>query len=186
MSKEFGITREEAIKLVDEYAEEGSKQHMFFVEGAMKEIAKDLGENEESWALTGLLHDIDYDVVTEKEKEHCGEKTQEILEKAGVKPEYIRDIRAHNDFQGIKRETKLAKALYAVDGLTGIIYAASLVRPDKDLNEVKVKSVKKKFKDKRFAANVSRENILTCKSELDIELDKFIELALEGMKKVSI
>jgi putative nucleotidyltransferase with HDIG domain len=186
MSKDFGVTREEAVKLVNEYAEERSKQHMLFVEGAMREIAKHLGEDEEAWGLAGLLHDIDYDIVTEKEKEHCGEKTQEILEKAGVNEKYIYDIRAHNDFQNLKRETKLAKALYAVDGLTGIIFAASLVRPDKDLQQVKVKSVKKKLKDKRFAANVNRDTIRTCESELDIELDKFIELALEGMKKVRI
>lgn len=184
MANGFGITREKAIALVDEYAEEGSKQHMLFVEAAMREIGKYFGEDEEVWGLAGLLHDIDYDVVTEKEKEHCGEKTQEILGEAGVNEQYIRDIRAHSDFQNIKRETKLAKALYAVDGLTGIIYAASLVRPDKDLNEVKVRSVKKKLKDKRFAANVSREIIATCKSELGIDRDKFIELALEGMKKV--
>jgi putative nucleotidyltransferase with HDIG domain len=184
MSKEFGITKEEAINLLNEYAGEGSLQHSLFVEAAMREIAKHLGEDEKSWGLAGLLHDIDYDVVTEKEKEHCGEKTQEILASAGVNEEIIRDIRAHSDFQNIKRETNLAKALYAVDGLTGIIFAASLVRPDKDLKEVKVKSVKKKLKDKRFAANVSREAIASCETELDIELDKFIELALEGMKKV--
>ena len=138
--------------------------------------------------MCGLLHDIDYEQITGKEnmdahmKEHCGELTKKFLKEIDFPADLIRVIQSHNEVQNIPRDSRLAKALFAVDGLIGFIVAVSKIMPDKQISSVKVESVIKRFKEKRFAAAVNREHILSCETELGIPKERFVEMVLESMK----
>jgi len=173
------MNRDEAYKLLTEYTTKpGLIKHALAVEMAMKAYAKEFGEDEEEWGVVGLLHDFDY----EKYPSEHPYKAAEIL-KGKVPEEWITAILGHGDFTGVKRETKLAKTLFAVDELTGLITAAALIRPDKKIAEVDLRSIKKKMKDKRFSAAISREDIINGAADLDIDLDKHIEMVLGAMKE---
>ena len=160
-----------ALELLHEYTKsENLLRHALCVETAMRCYAKKFGEDEEKWAITGLLHDFDY----EKYPDEHPYRGAEILRSMGVEEEIVEAILGHANYTGVKRSTLLAKTLFAVDELSGFLYAYALVRPTKNLKDVKLKSIKKKLKDKAFARGVNREDITTGAEELGIELGQHI------------
>ncbi len=178
------MTREEALESVRANVENvNSIKHMLATEAIMQALARRLGEDEEEWGLTGLLHDIDME-LTEGDMASHSRLGADLVREMGASEAMAHAILCHNEAHGIPRQTKLDKALFCADPLTGLITAAALVRLDKKLASVEAKSVKKRFKEKSFAAGASRENIATC-SELGIELDEFLELGLKAMQGIA-
>ena len=176
------ITREEAYNLLTKYLKNDKLvKHCLAVEAIMKILARELGEDENLWGLVGLLHDLDYQLVNKDMSKH-GLVTADIL-KDKLPPEALDAIRAHNELTGYKCETKLAYALKAADQISGLIIATALVMPHKKLKEVKVSSLRKKFKQKDFARNVKREKILLCE-KLGLRLEKFMEISLNALKQI--
>ncbi len=177
------ITRDEALKLIREHVKnEKLIKHMIAVEAIMRELAKRLGEDEELWGLVGLLHDIDYE-MTKSQMERHGIVGAEML-KDKLPEEALEAIRAHNEKTGHEPKTKLAKALIAADNVSGLIVAAALVMPHKKLEEVKLDTLKRKFKDRAFARGANREKIKLCE-EIGLSLEEFLELSLNALKKIS-
>ncbi len=178
------MNREEALDSVRaNVGNENSVKHMLATEAIMRALAERLGEDEDEWGLTGLLHDIDME-LTEGDMESHSMLGADLVREMGANETIAHAILAHNEAHGIPRETKLDKALFCADPLTGLITAAALVRPDKKLAGVEAQSVKKRFKEKSFAAGANREQIATC-SELGIELDEFLELGLKAMQRIA-
>lgn len=185
----LGFTRDQAVELVKKYVDPELQPHLFFVEAAMRKLADHYGhaDHKDVWGLVGLLHDVDWS-ITQNDNDplaHCGTKLDEILGEISASEEFINTIRSHYWEHGVPVDTTLRKALFAVDELTGLIVATTLVRPSKKMDDVKVKSVKKKFKDKGFAAAVDRDLIKSCEEYLDTELSEFIQLTLEAMQEVA-
>ena len=149
----------------------------------MRALAKHLGEDEEIWGLTGLIHDIDIELC-DKDMSIHGKLGADIARELGATEDIAHAIMCHNEMLGVKRETPLDKALYCADPVTGLITAAALIRPEKKLEPVEAKSVRKRFKEKSFAAGASREQIARC-SEIGLELDEFIEISLDAMKGIA-
>ena len=179
-------TREKAWALVNEYTEnQNLVRHMLAVEAAMRAYARKYGEDEELWATVGLIHDFDY----EKFPTVPGHGTEgpKILRERGWPGEIARAVQSHATYTGVSRESLMEKALYAVDELTGLITAAALVRPTKDIRDItKIKSIKKKWKDKSFAAAVSREEIAEGAEALGADLwTEHVPLVLEAMKGIA-
>lgn len=177
------ITREQAMALLQEYNKEAFHiQHALTVEGVMRWYAKELGygEDEEYWAITGLLHDIDFELYPE---EHC-RKAPELLEKGSVGEDMIYSICSHGYGICSEQEPKhqMEKVLFAADELTGLIWSAALMRPSKSVMDMEVKSLKKKFKDKRFAAGCSRDIIRQGAERLGWELDELFDKTIEAMR----
>jgi len=178
------LTRDEALDSIEANVEnKNTVKHMLATEAIMRALAKRLGENEEEWGLTGLLHDIDME-LTEGDMSTHSKLGADLVREMGASEAMAHAILCHNEAHGIPRESKLDKALFCADPLTGLVIAAALVRPDKKLASVEAKSVRKKFKEKSFAAGASREQIAQC-AELGIELDEFIELGLKAMKGIA-
>ena len=178
------MTREEALDSIKANIEnENLLKHMLATEAIMRALARRLGEDEEEWGLTGLLHDIDME-LTEGDMNTHSKLGADLARELGASEAMAHAILCHNPTHGIPTETKLDKALYCADPLTGLIVAAALVRPDKKLAGVEVRSVRKRFKEKSFAAGASREQISQC-TELGLELDQFLELGLEAMKEIA-
>ncbi len=175
------ISYKDAEKLVEENVSKKSQGHLRNVEKGMRGLARHFKQDEELWAITGLLHDLDIDKYKSMEEHTI--IAEEILKKKGVAPELIETIKSHNECLGLPQDTLLKKALFACDELTGIISACVKIRPDKDIKKVKVSSVKKKFKDKSFARACKRENILSCEKELGLSLEEFIEIVLKAMQE---
>lgn len=176
--------RDDAWELLTAYTEKDHLlKHALAVEAAMRAYARRFGEDEEKWAVTGLLHDMDYEQhPTREEHPYVGVR---ILEEKGYPEEVQRAVLAHAPYTGVPRETKMAKTLFAVDELTGFIVAVALVRPSKSILDVKVKSVTKKFKDRSFAAPVSREDIFEGAEDLGMEVRDHVEVVLEAMKGIA-
>ncbi len=158
-------------------------KHALAVEAAMREYARHFDEDEELWGITGLLHDIDYEKHPNMEEHPLA--GVEILKENGYPEILTQAVMAHAPHTGALRETKLAKALFAVDELTGFIVAVALVRPSKSISDVKVKSVTKKFKDRSFAALVSREDIIEGADDLDMDVSEHVGVVLEAMKNIA-
>ena len=158
-------------------------RHMIATEAIMRELARKMGEDEEKWGLAGLLHDIDVE-VTEGDMNSHGVVGSDMIRELDFDEDIARAVLAHNETLGVPRESNLDKALFCADPLTGLITAAALVRPEKKLEFVQAKSVRKRFKEKSFAAGASREGIAAC-SEIGLELDEFIELGLKAMQGVA-
>jgi putative nucleotidyltransferase with HDIG domain len=178
------MTREEALDSIEANVEnENLIKHMLATEAIMQALARRLGEDEEEWGLTGLLHDIDME-LTEGDMNIHSKLGADLARDLGASEAMAHAILCHNETHGIPRETKLDKALFCADPLTGLITAAALVRPDKKLAGLEAKSVIKKFKQKSFAAGVNREQISLC-SEIGLEFDEFIELGLEAMQGIA-
>jgi putative nucleotidyltransferase with HDIG domain len=177
-------TYEDALKLLFEYTEsENLRKHAFAVESAMRAYARKFGEDEEKWAIVGLLHDFDYEKFpTPDQHPWVGSK---ILEERGYPEDIRKAILGHADYTGVPRDTLMAKVLYACDELCGFITAVALVRPNKKLEEVTVESVKKKLKDKAFARSVNREDIYKGAEELGIPLDEHIQFVIDAMKSIA-
>jgi len=177
-------TREEAHELLCEYTENPNlRKHAYAVEAAMRLYAENLGGDPEEWAVVGLLHDFDYEKWPEA-PDHPA-KGAEILRERGYPEHMVRAVQSHADYTGIPRETPMEKALFACDELTGLIVAVALVRPTKSIMDVKVKSVKKKMKDKAFAAGVSREDVIKGAEDLGIPLDEHIGNVIEAMQGIA-
>jgi putative nucleotidyltransferase with HDIG domain len=178
------VTREEALDSVRANIEnQNTLKHMLATEAIMRALARHFGEDEEEWGLTGLLHDIDME-LTEGDMSTHSKLGADLARELGASEEMAHAILCHNQAHGIPAETRLDKALCCADPLTGLIVAAALVRPDKKLAELEVKSLKKKFKEKSFAAGANREQIAGC-AELGLELDQFLGLGLEAMKGIA-
>ncbi len=177
-------TYDDALKLLFEYTEsENLRKHAFAVESAMRAYARKFGEDEEKWAIVGLLHDFDYEKFpTPDQHPWVGSK---ILEERGYPEDIRKAILAHADYTGIPRDSLMAKVLYACDELCGFITAVALVRPNKKLEEVTVESVKKKLKDKAFARAVNRNDIYKGAEELGIPLDEHIQFVIDAMKSIA-
>ncbi len=177
-------TREQAFELLKRYtSNEGLIKHAIAVEAVMRHFARKFGEDEEKWGVIGLVHDLDYEKFPDQ---HC-QKSREILEAEGWPEEYIRAVVSHGWglCSDIKPETTLEKVLYAVDELTGLIVASALVRPSKSIMDLKAKSVKKKWKDKRFAAGVDRGVIEKGAEMLEMDLGELINETITGMRQVA-
>ena len=176
--------REEAYQLLAEYNQGDSLiKHALAVEGVMRYFARKRGEDEEKWGVIGLVHDLDYEQFPE---EHC-HKSEEILKEKDWPEEYIRAVVSHGWglCSEVEPQTELEKVLYAIDELTGLVVTTALVRPSKSIMDVKVKSVNKKWKDKRFAAGVDRSIIEKGARMLGMELTDLIADTLAGMQEVA-
>ena len=177
------ISREAALAALKEYNKEMFHiQHALTVEGVMRWYAKELGHGDEAdfWATVGLLHDIDFELWPEQ---HC-QKAPELLEKAGCSPEFIHAVCSHGYgiCSEVKPELEMEKVLFAADELTGLVGAAALMRPSKSCQDMELSSLKKKFKDKKFAAGCSRDVIRTGAEQLGWELDQLLQMTLDAMK----
>lgn len=178
------MTREELLDSVNENVENKNLvKHMLATEAIMRALARRLGEDEEEWGLTGLLHDIDVELTGEDMSTHS-KLGADLARELGASDRMAHAILCHNEAHGVPQETKLDKALFCADPLTGLITAAALVRPNKKLAGLEAKSVLKRFKEKSFAAGADREQISSC-SQLGLELDEFVELGLEAMKTIA-
>ncbi len=169
----------------DYTASDSLRKHMLAVEAAMRAYARKYGEDEERWGLAGLMHDFDYErypnAAHSATEEHPAEGVR-MLRERGYPEDVLQAILGHAGYTGVARETRMAKALFAVDELTGLITATALVKPSRSVHEVEAKSVRKKMKDKAFARGVSREDVLLGASELGVELDEHIQFVIEAMR----
>jgi putative nucleotidyltransferase with HDIG domain len=161
------------------------RKHMLAVEAAMRAYARKYGEDEERWGLAGLMHDFDYERYPNAEhsatEEHPAEGVR-VLRECGYPEDILQAILGHAVYTGVTRETRMAKALFAVDELTGLITATALVKPSRSVHEVEAKSGRKTMKDKAFARGVSREDVLLGASELGVDLDEHIQFVIEAMR----
>jgi putative nucleotidyltransferase with HDIG domain len=177
-------TREEALALLRQYNKnESLVKHAMAVEGVMRYIARKRGEDEEKWGLIGLIHDLDYEQFPDQ---HC-KKTEEILKENDWPEEYIRAAVSHGwgICTDVKPESDMEKVLYAIDELTGLVVTSALVRPSKSVMDMKAKSVKKKWKQKQFAAGVDRSIIEKGAEMLGLELGELITDTIMGMRDVA-
>lgn len=177
-------TREQAFNLLKEYNESSSLiKHGLAVEACMRHFAKHFNEDEDLWGIIGLVHDLDYEKYPEQ---HC-QMTEKILKENNWPETYIRAVLSHGweMCTDIKPETLLEKTLYTIDELTGLVTTSALVRPTKSILDMKAKSVKKKWKDKRFAAKIDRSIIERGAEMLNMELTEIISLTIDGMSKIA-
>ncbi len=176
------MTRAEALEILHEFTQnENLRKHAYAVEAAMRAYARKFGEDEEYWGNVGLLHDFDWEIHPALPDHPL--KGGEILRERGVDEQMIQDIASHAPDVGVPRDTLVRKTLFAVDELTGFIVAVALVRPTR-LEGLKAKSVRKKLKDKSFAAKVNREDIITGAEELGIDLSEHIQFVIEAMQDI--
>ena len=178
------MTRDEALAMVREYVKnENLVKHMLSVEAAMRFYAEKFGEDAEKWRITGLLHDFDWEIhPTLAAHPAAGEP---ILRARGVPEDIIRAVLSHADHTGIPRQTRMEKALYACDEVTGLVTAVALVRPSRSLLDLEVSSVKKKWKDKTFAAGANRGEIEKSATEFGIELWEHVDNVIHAMRKIA-
>ncbi|MHB9150280.1 MAG: HD domain-containing protein [Thermoleophilia bacterium] len=179
------MEREAALRLVREHVgNENLVNHMLAAEAIMAALAERLGGDGSRWAMAGLLHDLDVEETADQMEVHAT-RTVEWLREVGFEDEEILDaIGAHNPANGSEITTTMARALFAADPLTGLVTAAALIRPEKKLDLVQLKSLKKRFKEPSFARGARREDILTCE-DLGIPLEEFLALGLDAMKAVA-
>jgi len=178
------ISRDEALRLVSENVKTKSMYlHMLEVEAIMRALARRFGDDEELWGLTGLLHDIDYEYTKDDPSRHT--LVAEEMLKGKVPENVLRAIKAHNhENTGVEPISPMEYALIASDGVSGLLVACALVMPSKKLDEVKVKTVAKKFKQKDFARRVRRDRIRMCE-KLGLSLEEFFEISLNALKEIS-
>jgi predicted hydrolase (HD superfamily) len=184
MMEQHNPSRTEALQLLHEYnGSDSLRKHAYAVEGVMRHIARKRGEDEEKWGVIGLIHDLDYEKFPDQ---HC-QKTRELLQEKGWPEEYIRAAVSHG--WGIcsneEPQTDLEKTLYAIDELTGLVVTTALIRPSKSVLDVQVKSVRNKWKDKRFAAGVDRSVIEKGAAMLGVDLEELIADTIKGMQEVA-
>ncbi|PYX26861.1 MAG: HAD family hydrolase [Acidobacteria bacterium] len=178
------MQRPEAWGLLTEFTQsESLRKHALAVEACMRAYARKLGGDEELWAVTGLLHDFDYERWPSLEDHPY--RGNEILAERGWPDEIRRAIMSHAEYSGVTRDTPMEKALFACDELAGFITACTLVKPSKSLSEVEAKSVRKKMKDKAFARSVNRDDIVNGAADLGVELEEHIAFCIEAMKGIA-
>jgi len=178
------MNREQALAIVNEFIQnENLFRHMLAVEAAMRFYAQKFGEDEELWGVTGLLHDFDWEIhPTLDEHPQAGVP---ILRERGVPEEIIRAVQSHADHTGVPRQSRMEKALFACDEITGLVTAVALVRPSRSLEDLQVKSVKKKWKDKSFAAGANRDEIEQGAAEFGIDLWEHVGNVIEAMRRIA-
>jgi len=178
------MTRDEALALVREYVKNDNLvKHMLSVEAAMRFYAGKFDEDVEKWAVTGLLHDFDWEIhPTLEGHPQAGEP---ILRQRGVPEDIIRAVMSHADHTGVPRQTRMEKALYACDEVTGLVTAVTLVRPSRSLLDLEPSSVKKKWKDKAFAAGANRDEIQKAAAEFGIELWEHVGNIITAMRRIA-
>lgn len=178
------MNRSEALSIVHEFVKNPNLvNHMLSVEAAMRFYAERLGEDVETWGLTGLLHDFDWEIhPTMEEHPTAGAP---ILRERGVPEHIIRAILSHADYTGVTRETVMEKALYACDEVTGLITAVALVRPSRSLYDLKASSVKKKWKDRSFAAGANRKEIENGAREFGVDLWEHVDRVILAMRRIA-
>ena len=176
-------TRDQALALLHEWvANPNLRKHCYAVEAAMRAYARKLGGDEERWALTGLIHDFDWERHPDAERHPM--KGVDVLREKGWPEDVCRAVLGHATYSGVPRDTLLARALFACDELCGFLVACALVQPGKTLAEVEPASVKKKMKSAGFARNVNRDDILNGTAELGVDLDEHIAFTLEAMRGI--
>lgn len=179
-------TREDALALMHEFTQsESLRKHMYSVEAAMRAYAAQFGEDVERWGLAGLMHDFDYErwpnANHAPDAEHPAEGVR-LLRARGYPEDVLQAILGHAQYTGVARETRMARTLFAVDELTGLITATALVKPSKSVHDVDARSVQKKMKDKAFARGVSREDVVNGAAELGVELEPHIQFVIGAMQ----
>jgi len=181
------MNREESFNLLKEKVKnQNIIKHCLATETAMKHLAEHFGQDKEKWGICGLLHDVDYDEVKWPENPMLHSKVgSEMLRELKFDEEICDAILTHYEVHGIKPKTLMAKALYCVDPLTGLIIASTLVLPSKKINDLKAESVLNRFKEKHFAKGANREIIGKCEEYLNLPLEKFIEIVLKSMQEIS-
>ena len=178
------MNRDEALAIVNEFvSNQNLVKHMLAVEASMQDCAVRYGEDPEELGITGLLHDFDWEIHPNLEA-HPQEGAP-LLRERGVPEKIIRCILSHAEHTGVPRQSLMEKALFACDEVTGLVTAVALVRPSKSIHDVKVKSVRKKWKDKRFAANVIREDIAQGAEELGIDLWEHVGHIISSMQRIA-
>jgi predicted hydrolase (HD superfamily) len=176
------MTRDEAWQIVCEFVQSDSlRRHMLAVEACMRAYAKKFRQDEEQWAVTALLHDFDWEIHPAAPDHPM--KGEAILAARGVDEATRRAILSHANYSGVSRDSLMEKALFACDELAGFLTACSYVKPGRSIDEVDVGSVKRKLKDKAFARNVNREDIVNGAKELDVPLDEHIAFCIAAMKE---
>ena len=178
------MDRQEAIESIRENVENQNLiKHMLATEAIMRSLAQRMGGDEAEWGLAGLLHDIDVE-LTDGDMTSHSKLGADLARDLGASDAVARAILCHNDMHGITPQTDMEKALFCADPLTGLITAAVLVRPDKSIGNLEAKSVRKRFKEKSFAAGANREQIARC-SDIGLELDEFIEIGVTAMQGIA-
>ena len=178
------MTREQALKHVkDNIKNKNLLKHMYATEAIMKGLAERLNENKESWAIAGLVHDIDYDYTSDDPDKHSIVGA-DMLKELGYNEEITYAVKVHNDSHGLERKSLMDKALYCSDPLTGLIVAAALISRDKKLDKIDENFILRRFDEKTFAKGADREQIKAC-SELGLELEEFISIGLHSMRCIS-
>jgi putative nucleotidyltransferase with HDIG domain len=176
------MDRNQAWDTVCEFVKsESLRKHMLAVEACVTAYARKFGEDEDKWAITALLHDFDWEIHPEAPDHPM--KGEPILAERGVSEEIRRAILSHANYSGVPRVSLLEKTLFACDELAGFLTACSYVRPSRSISEVEVKSVRKKLKDKAFARNVSRDDVINGAAEMGVDLDQHIEFCIHAMQE---
>lgn len=180
-------SRSDALALMHEFTQsESLRKHMLSVEAAMRAYATDFGEDVERWGLAGLMHDFDYErwpnAAHAPDAEHPAEGVR-VLRAQGYPDDVLQAILGHAQYTGVPRQSRMAKTLFAVDELTGLITATALVKPSKSVHDVDARSVMKKMKDKAFARGVSREDVLNGAADLGVELEPHIQFVINAMRE---
>lgn len=178
------MDREQVIDSIETNVENRNLiKHMLATEAIMRALARRFGYDEEEWGIVGLIHDIDVE-LTDGDMANHSKLGADLAREMGASEAVVHAVLCHNEVHGVLCETKLDKALFCTDPLTGLITATTLVRPDKKLIGVEPRSVRKRFKEKNFAAGAKREQIASC-TELGLELDEFVEIGLKAMKEIA-
>lgn len=178
------MNREQALQLVnDKIKNQNLVKHCLAVEVCMRALARHLNEDEQRWGLAGLLHDIDYEETKDDPHQHSllGAK---MLEELVIEKDIVAAVKTHNEMHGIPPQTLMAKALFSLDPLTGLIVASTLVLPSRKLNDLTTENILNRFKEKAFARGANREIIQKC-SEIDLTLEQFVEISLKAMQEIS-
>lgn len=182
-------SREETLAIMHEYtASDSLRKHMLSVEAGMRAYAEKFGEDPERWGIAGLIHDFDYERYPNSAhsatEEHPAEGVRLLREK-GFPEDILEAILGHANYSGVPRASKMARTLYAVDELTGLITATALVRPSRSVMEVEARSVRKKMKDKAFARGVNRDDVIEGAADLGVDLDEHIDFVIRAMQAVA-
>ena len=181
--------RDAALAIVHEYtASDSLRKHMLSVEAAMRAYAEKFGEDVDRWGITGLVHDFDYERYPNNAhsptEEHPAEGVR-ILRSRGFPEDILEAILGHANYSGVPRASLMAKTLYAVDELTGLVTATALVKPSRSVMEVEAKSVRKKMKDKAFARGVNRDDVINGAADLGVDLDEHIAFVIQALQRVA-
>lgn len=179
------MDREKAIELLEKNIQSKNLvKHCLAVGASMKKLAEHFEQNVEDWEICGFLHDIDYEQTKDDASQHS-KVGSKMLEDINIKKEICQAVLTHNEYHNIKPESLMAKALFCVDPLTGLIVASTLVLPSKKINALKPENILNRFKEKAFARGANREIIKKCEDYLDISLQKFVEIVLSAMQEIA-